>query len=71
MGTLLYTAQVDRRKGNMQTKRFVHIFGVQRSVFMNALNELKEDGIIDYSTHEITILDREKLKAILTTDDDD
>lgn len=46
-------------------------FGVQRSVFMNALNELKEDGIIDYSTHEITILDREKLKAILTTDDDD
>ena len=38
---------------------------------MNALNELKEDGIIDYSTREITILDREKLKAILTTDDDD
>ena len=33
-------------------------FGGQRSVFMNALNELKEDGIIDYSTHEITILDR-------------
>ena len=26
LGTLLYTAQVDRRKGNMQTKRFVHIF---------------------------------------------
>ena len=46
-------------------------FGVQRSVFMNALNELKEDGIIDYSTREIIILDREKLKAILAADDED
>lgn len=45
-------------------------FGVQRSIFMNALNELKEDGIIDYTPREIMILDRDRLKGVLNEEDD-
>ena len=39
---------------------------------MNALNELKEDGIIDYNAKEIIILDRSRLKDMLlgTSKDD-
>ncbi len=44
------------------------IFGVQRSVFIYALEQLKSDGIVDYSPREIAILDRRKLKEVLTLD---
>ena len=47
-------------------------FGVQRSVFLSTLDELKEDGIIDYNAKEIIILDRSRLKDMLlgTSKDD-
>ena len=32
------------------------------------LNELKDEGIIDYTTREIMILDRDRLKALLSED---
>ena len=47
-------------------------FGVQRSVFLSTLDELKEDGIIDYNAKEIIILDRSRLKdTLLGTSKDD
>lgn len=41
-------------------------FGVQRTVFMYALQELKEKNIIDFNMKEITILDRYALQEIGT-----
>ena len=38
---------------------------------MAALNNLKENGIIDFTPQEIIILDRYKLKEILQMDQDD
>ena len=46
-------------------------FGVQRSVFMTALNELCDEGIITYSSQGIELLNRHKLNEILSTDTDD
>lgn len=40
-------------------------FGVQRSVFLSTLDDLKESGILDYDAKEITILDRSRLKDLL------
>ena len=40
-------------------------FGVQRSVFLSTLDELKNNGIIDYNAKEIMILDRSRLKDML------
>ena len=39
-------------------------FGVQRTVFMHALNELKESDIIDFNMREIAIHDRYALQEI-------
>ena len=50
-------------------KDLYSFFGVQRSVFMNALNELKEEGILDFNSREIVILDRQKLKDQCQADD--
>ena len=44
-------------------------FGVQRSVFMNALGELQAEGIISFSPQGIELLDRQKLREILTGDE--
>lgn len=52
-------------------KDLYSFFGVQRSIFMAALNNLKENGIIDFTPQEIIILDRYKLKEILQMDQDD
>ena len=40
-------------------------FGVQRSVLLSTLDELKNNGIIDYNAKEIMILDRSRLKDML------
>ncbi len=40
-------------------------FGVQRSAFLTTLDELKEEGILDYNSKEIAILDRSLLKKKL------
>lgn len=40
-------------------------FGVQRSVLLSTLDELKNNGIIDYNAKEIMILDRSLLKDML------
>ncbi|MGL4292579.1 MAG: Crp/Fnr family transcriptional regulator [Bacteroidales bacterium] len=39
-------------------------FGVQRTVFLYALNELRENKVIDYDMKEIAILDRYALQDI-------
>ena len=52
-------------------KDLYSFFGVQRSVFINALNELKEAGIIDYNSKEIIILDRDRLREILQGEEED
>ena len=46
-------------------KDLYSFFGVQRSVFLSTLDELKENGIIDYDSKEILILDRARLKDLL------
>ncbi len=43
-------------------------FGMQRSVFINVLNELKESEIIDYDASSIKLLDRYALKDICSKD---
>lgn len=52
-------------------KDLYSIFGVQRSIFINALDELKAEGVIDYMPREIKILDRSKLRDILAYDEED
>lgn len=52
-------------------KDLYSFFGVQRSVFVSALDELKAEGIIDYSAREIWILDRDRIKAMLHEDADE
>lgn len=46
-------------------KDLYSFFGVQRSVFLSTLDRLKEEGIIDYDTKEIVVLDRSRLKDLL------
>lgn len=41
------------------------VFGVQRSSFMATLDEMKEKGLIDYSSNEIRFLDRKALIDVL------
>ena len=43
------------------------MFGVQRSSFMATLESMKQRGLIDYSSNEIKIHDRNELVAMLTT----
>ncbi len=43
------------------------MLGVQRSSFMNTLEELQDKGVLEYSTNEIRIKDRGKLFDILNT----
>lgn len=40
-------------------------FGVQRAVLLNALAELKQEKIIDYTVNDVTILDRSALRDFL------
>lgn len=40
-------------------------FGVQRTMLLNTLAELKQEKIIDYTTNEITILDRHAIRDML------
>ncbi len=46
-------------------KDLYSFFGVQRSVFLATLDELKEEEIIDYTAKEILVLDRPALKEML------
>ena len=46
-------------------KDLYSFFGVQRSVFLSTLDELKDSGIIDYNAKEILVLDRDRLKDLL------
>ena len=48
-----------------EQKDLYAFFGVQRSVFLSTLDELKNNGIIDYNAKEIMILDRSRLKDML------
>lgn len=63
------------RKGNnikiiCKQKDLYTFFGVQRTVFMYALNELKEMNIIDFNMKEISILDRYALQDIAYQQED-
>jgi len=40
-------------------------FGVQRSSFINTLDSMKEQGLIDYSQNEIRVTSRSALRSIL------
>ncbi len=42
-------------------KDFSTMLGYQRTSFINALEHMKENGLIDYSLNEIIVKDREKL----------
>ena len=42
------------------------VFGVPRQSLVSALDNLKNFGIIDYTTHDITVIDRRALAEILT-----
>ena len=44
------------------------MLGVQRSSFINTLDDLKEKGILDYTTNSIKINDRDALLAFLDHD---
>ncbi|MEG1573542.1 MAG: Crp/Fnr family transcriptional regulator [Bacteroidales bacterium] len=41
-------------------------FGVQRSIFINMLDEMKQEEILDYSVREINIINRNKLNSYYT-----
>ena len=44
------------------------MLGIQRSSYMNTLNELKDAGYLDYTTNTITITERERLFNLLNID---
>lgn len=44
-----------------------HLFGVQRSSFLAALDEMREQGLINYVPGEIKVLDRSRLFSMLHT----
>ena len=50
-------------------KDLCSILGVQRSSLINALTKMKEDGVIDYTLSEITVLDRNDLLDILHSEE--
>ena len=41
------------------------LFGMQRSAFETGLMSMKERGLIDYTTNELSVIDRENLLALL------
>ncbi|MCM1162976.1 MAG: helix-turn-helix domain-containing protein [Muribaculaceae bacterium] len=41
------------------------IFGVQRTSFIAALDNLRDQGIITYNTNGISVLSRKKLRSVL------
>lgn len=41
------------------------LFGVQRGVFEAGLQSMKDRGLIDYSNHEFSVIDRQSLLALL------
>lgn len=47
-------------------KDLYSFFGVQRSIFINMLDDMKNEGILDYSVREIVITDRNKLNNYYT-----
>lgn len=51
-------------KIKFRQKDFSAMLGYQRTSFINALEHMKEDGIIDYSLNEIVVKDRERLIQI-------
>lgn len=53
---------------NCKQKDMYTMLGVQRSSFMNMLNELKEMDIVDYTPTSIDVKDREKLVYILNSE---
>lgn len=55
---------------NYKQKDICQLFGVQRLSFVNALTALQNEGIIEYSTSEIRILEREKMFEILHSTDE-
>lgn len=50
-------------------KDLCSILGVQRSSLINALDKMKEDGVIDYTLSEIKVLDRNILLDILHSEE--
>lgn len=53
---------------NCKQKDMYTMLGVQRSSFMNTLAELKERNILDFSSSEIKIKDRDTLSEILNSE---
>lgn len=41
------------------------LFGVQRSVFESGLEKMREKGLIEYNNSELSVVDRQRLLAIL------
>lgn len=62
--------KADSVKVICKQKDLYSIFGVQRSIFINALEELKAEGVIDYMPREIKILERDKLRDILAYEEE-
>ena len=50
---------------NARQRDLYSYFGVQRTALLNTLAEMKQEKIIDYTTNEVTILDRSSLRDIL------
>lgn len=59
--------QPDGRDITMQCRMrdLCAIFGVQRAVFDASLSALSDEGILRYDLHTITVLDRQRLAALL------
>ncbi len=53
---------------NSKQKDMYTMLGIQRSSYMNTLNELKDAGYLDYTTNTITITERERLFNLLNID---
>lgn len=52
-------------------KELYTFFGVQRSVFLYALNELKDMKIIDYDMKQISVLDRYALQQVTMNEEEE
>lgn len=53
---------------NARQRDLYSYFGVQRTVLLNTLAEMKQEKIIDYTVNEVNILDRRALHDILLED---
>ena len=53
---------------NARQRDLYSYFGVQRTALLNALAEMKQEKIIDYTVNEVNILDRRALRDILLED---